>query len=768
VGDFARYEAALSKGHTYSWEQKWTAAVEAFEAALREFADKPAPYAGLGMAYFSLNQVDKALHNYKLAAHYSRGDVIYLRQVADMQERLGHGQEAGQTYMAIGEISLRQNETDQAVENWQRAASLEPMLLGAHQRLAKYYTTQRQLPLAIQEYLAIAYIYQANNENRKAYQTLKAAVQLDPRNAEVLTALDLVQQGETLPAPRVVPVGNGNKSTLLDLDSYGLFDWGGDPGLTSSADQPFSLVEEARRVALEKLADEVFAEGVDAPYEAGLSGREQLGKPERDAIITQALDFQTRGLSNEAIISYEKAIGGGGGSSAAHFNLGLLYQEKQQFDDAIRALSISVQDPTYLLASHYALGECYQVRGQIDQALPHYVEVMQIVDRATVEEDQAERLDELYVQLASSLAAVGGQDRATAFIQALKAFLSRPGWEEKVKKARSRLDALSSDHQLMILGDILAAGSERVLESLYLTRELESRHLINSAIEEALRAISVAPDYMPAHIRLAELLANAGLIEPAVNKYTVIGDTFLVRGDDNGAISMYEHVVDISPLDFAIRSRLVEMLIRHDQIDRALHHYLALGEAHYQFAQVDRAKETYQQALKLAPRGSAEKKWRLQLLRRIADIDMQRFAWRQALTAYRELRREDPTDERTALTIIDLYFKVEQENLALHELDLYLKQMIQAGRGGAVAGILEDLVSRYPTSIGLAQRLSRLRLVQKQKKEAVAILDRLGEAQLEAGQIEAARSTIESIIRLDPPNVSSYRQLIRQLNQRAA
>lgn len=767
MADIARYEAALSKGHSYSWEQQWQEAIQAFESALQEFSDKPAPYAGLGNAYFSLNQVEKALHNYKLAARYSRGDVIYLRQVADMQEQLGHTQEAGQTYMAIGEIFLRRNNTVQAVQNWQRAARLEPMLLGARQRLAKYYTSQKQLPPAIEEYLAIARIYQAGGEDRKAYQTLKAALHLDPRNTELLTALDLVQQGVPLPAPRATPAGNGNQGPLPGLDGHSVFSFGGDQRRNGTEEAESSPVVDAQQLALSQLAEEVFTDDIDNSTEDTLTGRGQLSKAERDALLTQALDFQTRGLTNEAINAYEKVISGGVASHAAHFNLGLLYQEKLRFDDAIRELSISVQDPEFRLGSHFALGECFRARGQIDQAITHFILVLQIVDLPTVQHDQANRLIELYEHLADSLKTKGERDQATAFANALVEFLSHPGWADKVKEARTRLDALSGD-QVMILGDILAAGSEKVLESLYLTREFESRHLVNSAIEEVYRAISASPDYLPAHIRLAELLAHSDLIEAAVSKYIIIGDTFQVRGDINGAISMYEQVVEISPLDFSIRSRLVEMLKQHGQIDRSLHHYLALGEAYYQFAQVDKARETYQQALKLAPQGSAEKRWRFQLLRRIADIDLQRFSWRQALLAYRELRQEDPTDDRTALTMIDLYFKVGQANLALRELDLYLKQLIQAGGGAKVPEILEDMVRRYPTSVGLVQRLVRLHLAQKKPAEAIAALDRLGEAQLDAGQVHAARATIEYIIRLNPPNVGSYRQLIRQLDQQAA
>ncbi|HZD10526.1 MAG TPA: tetratricopeptide repeat protein, partial [Candidatus Binatia bacterium] len=152
-GNRAHYEEALSRGHTYSWDQHWEEAVARFKEAVAEFPEEPAPYAGIAMAAFELGHLEEALENYKLAARYSRGDVIYLRQVADVQERLGQLNEAGQTYMAIGEIHLRRSALEQAVDNWHRAARLAPGLLGAHQRLARYHTQQGQVRPAIREYL---------------------------------------------------------------------------------------------------------------------------------------------------------------------------------------------------------------------------------------------------------------------------------------------------------------------------------------------------------------------------------------------------------------------------------------------------------------------------------------------------------------------------------------------------------------------------------------------------------------------------------------
>ena len=755
MADRARYQQALSRGHSYSWDQQWQEAIEEFETALAELADEPAPYAGLGMAYFELGQLEEALESYKQAARYSKGDIIYLRQVAEVQEQLGRAKDAGQTYMAIGEIQHRRGAEDEAVNNWHRAAQLSPSLLGAHQRLAHYYTRQGQIRAAIGEYLAIARLYQVRGETGRALKTCRNALNLNPRDAELLTAIERLQHGEELVRLESEDVPLALGSELQEAVEQVAPGENGEGGQETGDASP---VQNARRMAMEQLAEELFEEAEEAPPSSA------AGKMERDALISQALDAQTRGEINEAIHYYEQAIEAGVSGPAAHFNLGLLYQDKLRFEDAIRELERVVDDREYRLASHFALGEAYRARGQIDKAVEHFITVLQIVDLGTVQHKQADRLIELYENLADSLQTRGEPEKATEFANALVEFLSHKGWEDKVRDARKRLNALSGS-RMMILGDILTAGSARVLEALYLSQEYARRQMIDTAIEEVYRAIAISPEYLPAHIQLGELLAAQERAEAAISKFVAVADTFRVRGDESSAVSMYERVVEISPFDLSIRARLVDMLKRRGQIDRALEHYLGMGEAYYQLAQVEKARETYKEALKLAPRGSPESSWRGRLLRQIADIDLQRFDWRRALVAYRELRQIDPEDERTAMTLIDLYYKVDQPAYAVHELDQYLKQLVSSGRGSKVVGILEDMVSRYPTEPALVNRLVRLYLAQARQADAVARLNILAENQLDAGQSAEAVATVERIIQLKPPDVARYRQLLKQLQR---
>lgn len=748
----ARFEDALNRGHSYSWDQNWEEAITAFNQAIAEISSEPAPYAGLGMAYREQNRLGKALENYKLAARYSRGDIIHLREVADVQERLGQLSEAGKTYMAIGEIELGRKRLQDAMDNWLRAIRLEPNLLTAHQRLAAIYQRQGAAHNAIREYLAIARILSAQNEREKALQACQLALKLDPRNAEVLTAIEMITHGESIvnegeftPQPASA-ISEVSQHMAAALKKKGLEQ-------EQQNNEAVSPVQDARRLALEQLAQEIFSDE-----------QEDVAMLQRATIISQALDYQQRHMTNEAISAYEQALAAGADSPAAHFNLGLLYQDKLRFEDAIREFGYSVNVHEYRLASYFALGESYRARGRTDKAIENFINVLKIVDLATVQHTHADRLIELYENLADSLITKGERDQATAFANALVEFLSHKGWEDKAKDARGRLDALS-DSGMMILGDVLTAGSEQVLESLYLAQEYTRRNMYDTAIEEIYRAVQLSPDYLPAHLQLAETFARQGRRESAAVKYGVIADTYKIRGDVNGAAVAYEKMVELSPMDIAAKVRLIELFKSHGKIDKAIEQYIEMGEAHQQLAQPESAREAYQEALKLAPRGSNEQRWEAKLLRLMADIDMQQFNWRQALAAYKDLRKLEPEDERTAIMLIDLYYKVGQPINGVNELDGYLKQLVRNGRGNKVPGILEDMVSRRPSDPHLVERYSRLLLQQNRQAEAIEILDKLGEAQLEAGDNMAAAETIAKIVQLNPPNAASYKQLLTQLRQ---
>jgi tetratricopeptide (TPR) repeat protein len=335
--------------------ERWTQAQNAFKIAIREMPDVPEPYAGLGDALLGQQQLARALDCYKLAGRVSHGDVRYLTRVADVQERLGHLGEASQTYMTVGEIFLRRNSLSEAIDNWQRAVSLEPELLGAHHRLASVYQDQGKTQAAIREHLAIARIWQARGEGEKALNLCHVALQLDPFNEDIYTAMALIKDGSDKEDGQV-HTGAVMKETdtgteksvaftvrrMADVLETEKLNWQL-PWQRSGEKDP---VAAARHLAENQLAEEIFREETDAELLSS-NVSSGLSKLERDALIGQGIDFQSRGRLREAIDCYEKAIQGGLNLPAAHFMVGILYIELRRYQEAEVFLTMAAMDPAY-------------------------------------------------------------------------------------------------------------------------------------------------------------------------------------------------------------------------------------------------------------------------------------------------------------------------------------------------------------------------------------------------------------------------------------
>jgi tetratricopeptide (TPR) repeat protein len=351
----------------YNLEQRWQEAMQHFRIAISEFPNEAMPYAGLGEACFGLKQIDRALDCYKLAARHSQGDLTYMKRVADLQERLGRLTEAGRTYMAVGELFLRRRQLDDAISNWERAVRLEPNLLGAHQRLAMVFQRQNNVKAAVREYLAIARILQMQGDKTKALQMCRAALRLDPENPDVLTAVDLIRRGSeafrdeeeeqeeqaapepTPPAPEAadsITEAVRQMAQVLEAEKQ---TWQTAEPTPVSADP----VDVARRLAQEQIAEEIFRDEDDD--DLALS-ENQLSKLERDALIGQAMDFQARGMTADALKCYEKAVNGGLNLAAVYFTIGMLYQEQGQTAEANRAWAQAAQDAAYRPALEALLG----------------------------------------------------------------------------------------------------------------------------------------------------------------------------------------------------------------------------------------------------------------------------------------------------------------------------------------------------------------------------------------------------------------------------
>lgn len=430
--------------------------------------------------------------------------------------------------------------------------------------------------------------------------------------------------------------------------------------------------------------------------------------------------------------------------------------------------------PDYALGSHFALGECYRAQGHTDRALKHFVEVLKMVDLATVQEEQAAELVQLYDGLADATIARNEREQVLEFTNSLVEFFSQKDWKVRIGQARRQLDALADEGPALSLAEMLAipgssrSNSERILASVALAQEYARQGMLYTALEECYHALRLAPTYLLIHRQVGHILLKVGKVDEAVAKIVAIADTYRMRGDIRPSMAMYERALKLAPMDTGIRTKLIDLLVSQGEIDEALEHYLTLADSYYHLAQIDQSRETYQEALRLAPRGSPDRQWRVRILHKIGDIYMQRVDWKRAVEVYEQIRKLAPNDERARSTLMDLYYRLNQPDQALAELDSLMRVYRESGEAGRIFEGLEELVRQRPGDIPLRTRLAQAHLDAGNTEQALEHLDKLGDLQLEAGRYEDARTTIQIIIALQPPNVAAYQQLLDQLDEPGA
>jgi len=764
-----KFQVAMTHAERFSNEGNWNEALRAYRFALAEFPNDLNAIVGFGRSAYSSGQIEIAQRAFGQVLKLDPSNWQALNYLGDIQEELGQLDQAGETYFRVGNIFAAQDDIESALEAWSRATHLAPNHADAHRKLAQGWLMQDQPRLAARQLLTLAAVFQSQGSNQQALEQVQEARELigdDPAISAALTALDLKTPIEPELLSEAPPEDIPEEDATLDLpgfaDSYvGDLIIDEDPfafaELEPDASQQGGLVAAAQQNAMAELANVIFEDNNNS-Y-AGTIPRDEL-----NMLIIQAIDLQSRHSLAEAVNNFRQVIRAGANSAALYFNLGLLNKELGQYDEAAKMLKASAQADEFNIPAQFALGQTYYAAKNLQMAIRHFVEAVKLNDLETVDHYKAQILLEYYESLADHFIAQGASQKITNFITALEKFFAKPGWQQRVYQARQRMNSVAEDDRLMSLAEFLETPeTEIVISTLSLTSEYLKRNLLMTASEECLRAIQKAPSYLPLHARLAEILLKQDHTDAAINKYLYIAKVYQIRNQLDQAINVFQKILRLAPMDVTVRSKLINLYISSQNVDQALDQYLTLANSYYQLAQVDRALEKYTEALKLTADVANADSWKAEILSSMGDIYNQRFDWSRATTAFEELRKIRPTEERTLRQLVDLYFKQRKSEPGIAILDNLLSLYNQQNQAQKSLELLRELVANYPENMMLRQRLAVIYSRHQLKKEAIAEYDALGEMQMEKGLWDEAAQTIQQILTLGPEDAEGYRLLLSKI-----
>ncbi len=764
------FQKAMNEGHSAAWDQEWGKAAVSYRQALQEIPDQPKALNSLGLALYQQGNFDEALQIYKRVAHITPTDPVPMEKLAQLLERTGHLKEAIEAAFRAADLFLNQRDVDKAIENWVHVTTLDPEHVLAHSRLALAHEKLNHKTQAVTEYIAVASLVQRTGNTQKTGELINRALQINPESAEARQAQTLLRAGQLLPKP-IRPKGGTGPIAMAQVKQLDAPKQRTDSGLDPIA--------EARQKALTRLAEMLFEystdDGATVQARRGLqalmrgTGQLSLQSSEQTKVVLhlgQAIDAQTKGNDNLAAEELEHALEAGFNHPALFFDLGLLRSHGDRLESAIRHLQHSIKHKDFGLASRLLLGQIQQKLGRLGPASIEYLEALRLADSMVVPPEQAEEISQTYEPLIEAQASQNDEASLKRLCDNINEMLMRKQWRDHLYKSREQMPKSQDGDMPMPLAEvILQAQSSQVLEAINHVHQLARAGQLRTAMEEAFQALTYAPTYLPLHTLIGDLLVRENHTEEAIAKFTTVAQAYSVRGEAAQSAKMLRRVVQLAPMDMVARSKLIDQLVARGQVEEAIREYIELADTYYRLAELDNARKTYTNALRFIQQANADRSWNVHILQRMADIDMQKLDWKQAIRVYEQIRTLRPEDEGVRKNLIELILRLGQPAQANAELENYLMYLETSHGSGQGIKFIQELLQERPDDLVLRRALAQQYQQTGKIKEAVTELDAIAESLLTAGRKEEAIVTINQILLINPPNANQYRQLLMQLQQ---
>ncbi|MFP4322654.1 MAG: tetratricopeptide repeat protein [Anaerolineales bacterium] len=730
------FDQAMQAGDTAAWDQEWTRATQAYMQAVREFPTSTIACNSLGLALYHSGRLEDAFKVYGQAQRLDPNDPLPVEKSADVLERMGRVQEAAKQYLNVAEIYLGQHDLEKAIANWERATEITPGMVAIHKKLAMAYERIGQKAEAINEYLKLAFNFQRAGKPEVAMQALQRGLRLDSKEPRLLNAVTAVRANREI-APELLEAPESKPTS----DEEEFVDWGD----AADSDERGPLGE-AVEMAMERLASAVFESG-------------QMGVAEANAM--QGVEMQRAGITDEAIGAYERAQADGLASPSLYLNLGVLMVENARWNEALSYLERVGVDKTLAPGVQHALSLAYIGQENWEAAATALIATLRAADLSLVlDETEAAELESLYTRLANMVAQTDDQTLEN-LSKRLADMLTGADWKRRVAQTRNRLEDIISKGSAHVLEDI--AQGEGVMNAMGLIDQYIEAKRYNIAMDEAHEVIRREPDYLAAHLRIGQIMMELSRVEQAMQKFNLIARTYTLRGDDTKAADILKQAIRIAPADINLRLSLIEMLESQARWPEVLTQYINLGEAYRAQADTSNARMTFDQAMKLAQRIETPQEQVIDIMLKIAEIDMDRLDYAVALRTYQKVVEMAPQHVGARRQMIELYYRQNDYVRGVQEVDKLLQLYARQKRPDLIIEMLERFQRNYPDDMGLRLRLGTVYEQMNRAADAATQYEELRQLQTSAGLHDEARKTIKRIIKLQPEQAGHYQQLLQQL-----
>jgi tetratricopeptide (TPR) repeat protein len=769
-----RFHEAMNQGHTAAWDQDWQDAADHYRQALEEVPENPKALVSLGLALYELGLYDQSIQYYSQAVEVSPEDPLGYEKTSQLYELLEQNESVIAPGLRASELYLREGNVAKAVECLVRVNRVDAENLPAHSRLALIYERTGRNQQAVTEFMIVASLMQHQGDLENARKAVEHALSIQPTSREATEALLLIDNGASLPRPasthfetiqierevgspaepeiivdeeesELDPVAKAQQKALLDL-----------------ANLIFEQEAGKKKIEEEDLARELQALAEGVPSASYI----RQGDPKKVfAHLQQAVIYQGKGSEQETAEELEKAVDAGLDHPAAYFDLGFILSRGDRLESAMRYLERCLESLDYALASRILLARTMRFMGRLNEATTNYLEALRLADSQVVPKDQGADMLRMYAPIIEAESKRSDPQVKNKLCDLIEDLLVRPGWQRFLVQARGDYQIDIDGAPSIPVGEVLTnPQGYRIIESVQTINDYARLGYLRSAMEEAYFAIQFAPMYLPLHTYMGELLLKQEHLKEAIEKFGAIAQTYRARGESLHAIRVLQRLIKAAPMDLDARLQLIALHDEKDHFNEAIQERIDLAGVYYNLADLNKAGEVYLEAFQLAQNSGSNRELTINILHRLADIELQSLDWKHAVEIYEQIRSIKPDDHKATERLIELNLRLGQDQQAKIELNDYLSYMEIRGEVESLSQYLEKLVEEYPDQIFIRQVKAELHIKDGQTEAAIQEYDAIGEFLLDAGDREGAKQAIHSILELDPPNRMEYQELINKLD----
>jgi tetratricopeptide (TPR) repeat protein len=580
-GNRALFDRAMEQSREAARLMNWDEALKQAVRALQEFPQDLDARSAVAVALFNTAKYAQALQIFDELRRIDASNPFYLEYLARTHERIGDMKAATDAYVQLVDLQMNRKLVARAIDALREALRLQPDADDQRMRLAQLLADHGAATEAATHYLELARRRQARGQLEQAADLVETALRYSPENREAKELIAALHDA----------LANTVQSAI-----------------------------EATTTAAEATPLPIIGTG-------GLRGAHIA----IDRIVALAHERQEAGDIDGAIEQYERALKLGTDRSDVFYSLGLLYQERGDYQRAVELLQGAAGDPEYALSAHYMLGQSYQALDQLPEAAQEYEHTIRLLPLESIGRAEADDMIQMYESAAQIYIQLNDIARAATLYSTLANFLQGKRWgRERADEFRQKAKDLTERNmfaKLRTLGTGALTSPPPAPEPETppdspmpetwgkirpITDFLRSPEPQASGKQfEAAPAVAIEPvDPLvvletlppPEHAPAAPItpLDTTGLDEMC-ERYVVASEKYIEQGLMLAANDACMEVIRLNPEYLPIHLRLGEIYERDGRKDEAQIKYQLLIDTYVARGEPQRAIDVYYRLIELSP-----------------------------------------------------------------------------------------------------------------------------------------------------------------------